>query len=489
MNTEKLLKQDELLSHYHALKGVYDEIITPSGLFHEEIAPVCHLLSSMSRNQFKLSQKIANTNFKQSGITFTVYSNTEGIEKIFPFDLMPRVIHHKDWSQIESGLKQRLKALNLFLKDIYTEQNIIKSNRIPKHMLEQSLGFEPRMKGFIPLGDIFIHVAGIDLVRNEDGEYLVLEDNLRTPSGVSYVLENRLIMKRLFSDVFGKAHIKSVDEYPIQLKKQLSSLVCDKIENPNIVLLTPGPFNSAYFEHCFLSKCIGCELVKGQDLFVHQNKVYLKTTQGPKQIHIIYRRIDDHFIDPDFFKKDSLLGIKGLVKAYLSGNVVLANAIGNGIADNKSLYPYVPDMIRFYLSEEPILNQIKTYHCSNKKEQEYILKNIKNLVIKEVSGSGGYGMLIGATASEREISYFKKLITKFPDKYIAQPIIELSTCPTFNGSQFVACRVDLRPFIITGKDQWVLPGGLTRVALNQGSYVVNSSQGGGSKDTWVLEST
>lgn len=477
----------QLLHNYCPLNGVFDEVFNMTGEFHNNIESVCNLLSQISHSKFKTCQKIANTNFKRSGITFTVYSNFEGTEKIFPFDLIPRMIRAAEWDHVDAGLKQRLQALNLFLKDIYTDQNILKANIIPRSIFNQSQGFETKIKGFVPKNGTYIHVAGVDLVRNQNGEYLVLEDNLRTPSGVSYVLENRFIMKRLFPDIFGKAKVRPVDEYPLQLKYQLASLMTDQVDEPNIVVMTPGSYNSAYFEHCFLAKRMGCELVKGQDLFVHQEKVYLKTTRGPKQIHVIYRRIDDDYIDPDFFDKNSMLGVKGLTKAYLRGNVVLANALGNGIADDKGLYPFVPDMIRFYLSEEPILNQIKTYHCSNQNDMSYILSNMEKLVIKEANGSGGYGMLIGAMASKQQIFDFKKIIKQHPDKYIAQPIVELSTCPTYDGKNFVPRRVDLRPFVITGKQQWVLPGGLTRVALNEGSYIVNSSQGGGSKDTWILE--
>lgn len=480
-------RSSQLLQGYNPLQGVFDEIFTQTGNFHPNIAAVCQLISQISRSKYKNYQFTANTNFKHSGITFTVYSEAEGTEKIFPFDLIPRIIHNDSWQHIDAGLKQRVTALNLFLKDIYTEQKIIKSKIIPQKLIEQSKGFEPKVKGFVPQDGIYIQIAGIDLIRDQQGEYLVLEDNLRTPSGVSYVLENRFIMKRLFPDVFSNTHIMPVDEYPLQLKQQLTSLALNLASEPNVVVLTPGSFNSAYFEHCFLAKCMGCELAKGQDLFVNDSKVYLRTTQGPKQVHVIYRRIDDEFLDPDFFNPESLLGVKGLMKAYLDGNVVIANAVGNGIADDKAIYPYVPDMIRFYLSEEPILKQIKTYHCGTKQDLSYVLANMKKMVIKEVNGSGGYGMLIGAMASQKEISKFKGFIQADPDKYIAQPIVELSTCPTFDGKNFSPRRVDFRPFIITGKKQWILPGGLTRVALTKGSYIVNSSQGGGSKDTWVLE--
>jgi len=480
-------QSQQLLHGYHPLQGVYDEVFADTEHFHPNIESVCKMLTRMSHNKFKNCQKIANTNFRRSGVTFTVYSDSEGTEKIFPFDLIPRIIHNQDWQKIDLGLKQRINALNMFLQDIYTDQRILKEKLIPEILVKKSPGYLSCLQGFVPNNGVFINIAGVDLVHDQNGEYLVLEDNLRTPSGVSYVLENRFIMKRLFPDIYSKAHVKPVDEYPIQLKNQLASLMIDKVDDPRVVVLTPGSYNSAYFEHCFLAKCMGCELVKGQDLFVNNDKVYLKTTQGPQRVDVIYRRIDDDFLDPDFFRKDSMLGVRGLMKAYLSGHVILANATGNGIADDKAIYPYVPKMINFYLNEEPIIKQIKTYHCADKQDLAYILSNMENLVIKESSGSGGYGMLVGSMATKEEISRFKALIQQCPEKYIAQPIIELSTCPTFDGTRFGPRRVDLRPFIVSGKQQWVLPGGLTRVALNEGSYIVNSSQGGGSKDTWVLD--
>ncbi len=480
-------KTNFLFSDYRSLPGVYDELFSSEGDFHAQISQVGSLISKISRNKFRTNMRIANSSFRRGGITFNVYSDKKNTEKIFPFDLIPRIITKAEWGKIDYGLKQRVTALNKFLYDIYHKQTILRSNIIPKHILGKLKGFDPRLRGISPPGGMYIHVAGIDLVKDQSGQFLVLEDNLRTPSGVSYVLENRIIMKRLFPEVFSEANVKPVDEYPIQLRRHLSSLVNKDISNPLAVVLTPGSFNSAYFEHCFLARKMGCEAVKGQDLFAHKKKIYLKTTKGPKQVHIIYRRIDDNFLDAKFFRSDSLLGIDYLMEAYKAGNVVIANAVGNGVADDKGIYPYVPDMIRYYLGEKPILSQIKTFHCSEKKELNHVLKNTEKFVIKQVDGSGGYGLLIGATASKKEITDFKTLIKSDPERYVAQPLVELSTCPTFNGKGFVARRIDFRPFIISGENQWVLPGGLTRVALVEGSYVVNSSQGGGSKDTWVLE--
>ena len=482
----QLIEENHLFSGYHSLPGVYDELFSSEGDFHPQVSQVGSLINQISRHKFRTNMRIANSSFKRGGVTFTVYSNKQSTEKIFPFDLIPRMITHAEWKKIDQGLKQRVAALNQFIYDVYHKQTIFRSGTLPKQLFHQLKSFDPRLCGITPPGGIYIHVAGIDLVKNESGQFLVLEDNLRTPSGVSYVLENRIIMKRLFPDVFSEAKVKPVDEYPIQLRRHLSALVSKNIMDPLAVVLTPGSFNSAYFEHCFLAKKMGCDVVKGQDLFVHKKKVYLKTTKGPKQVHVIYRRIDDNFLDPQFFRNDSMLGVDHLMEAYKAGNIVLANAVGNGVADDKGIYPYVPDMIKYYLGEEPILSQVKTFHCNKKKELNHILKNTEKFVIKQVDASGGYGLLIGATASKKEIADFKSLIKSSPEHYVAQPLVELSTCPTFNGKDFVARRVDFRPFILSGESQWVLPGGLTRVALVEGSYVVNSSQGGGSKDTWVI---
>jgi uncharacterized circularly permuted ATP-grasp superfamily protein len=448
-----------------------------------------------------------------------VYSDERGGERVFPFDLIPRVITADEWDRVERGLAQRVQALNLFLNDVYGKQAILQEDILPARLVLGSSGYLERLRGVTPPGGIYIHVAGIDLIRSPTGEFLVLEDNVRTPSGVSYVLENRGVMKRALPSVFKKLNVRSVDEYPTVLRDtllesapqavrgSLSSLSMPPLSMSSLppasqsghslhpgapdspvraVVLTPGPFNSAYFEHSFLAGRMGCDLAYASDLFVRDEKVYLKTTAGPQQIHVIYRRIDDAFLDPEFFRPDSLLGVAGLVSAYAAGNVTLANALGNGVADDKAVYPYVPDMIRFYLSEEPVLGQVTTYNLSRKADLDYALDHLKELVVKAVDGSGGYGMLMGPSASESEIAEFAAKLRENPRGYIAQPRVELSAAPTWCETDVAPRRVDLRPFVLTGKKTWVLPGGLCRVALKPNSYVVNSSQGGGSKDTWVL---
>jgi uncharacterized circularly permuted ATP-grasp superfamily protein len=477
----------QLFDDYQGLLGVYDEIFNKQGDIHPELRSALTPLLSISKNHFRNQQHLANTLFRRSGITFTVYSDERGTEKIFPFDLIPRVISASKWERLERGLCQRLLALNAFLHDIYHEKKIVKANLIPEEIIYSSKGYLREVEGISPPGNIYIHVAGIDLVKNQKGEFLVLEDNLRSPSGVSYVLENRFIMKRIFPEAFTKTRVKAVDEYPFRLYHALNSLR-SKSDNPGLtVVLTPGQYNSAYFEHSFLARKMGCYLVKGEDLWVDNKHVYLKTTHGAERVAVIYRRVDDEFLDPEVFNPESFLGVPGLMQAYSAGNVVVANAVGNGVADDKAIYPYVPNMIRFYLSEEPILEQIPTYGCANPKECEYVIKNIEKMVVKSVDLSGGYGMLFGAQSSKKQIQEFIQKIKANPRYYIAQPLIELSTCPTFLGKEITPCRVDLRPYVIMGRNPWALPGGLTRVALSKGSYVVNSSQGGGSKDTWVME--
>ncbi|MGB5415336.1 MAG: circularly permuted type 2 ATP-grasp protein, partial [Polyangiales bacterium] len=407
--------------------------------------------------------------------------------KIFPFDLIPRVIPGKDWVNIERGLIQRVTALNMFLTDLYDGQRILKEGRIPESMVLGTAGYLKELHGIRPREGVFVNIAGIDLIRGADGEFLVLEDNLRTPSGVSYVLENRGVMKRVFPGVFRRSRVRTVESYPARLGDALMSVSPRDPGESRVVVLTPGSYNSAYFEHSFLARQMGCDLVQGSDLFVHNERVYVKTTAGPQQVDVIYRRIDDDFLDPKVFREDSALGVPGLIGAYAAGNVTLANAPGNGVADNKAVYPFVPDMIRFYLDEEPILGQVQTYICMRPDDCQYVLENLGSLVVKAVDGCGGYGMLFGPRASRSEIDEFATKIRETPEGYIAQPVVELSTCPTWAEGEAAPRRVDLRPFVLTGKKSWVLPGGLTRVALKAGSYVVNSSQGGGSKDTWVLE--
>ncbi len=484
-----------LFADYRPRDGTYDEFFSGPGEPRPTIRQLVRALDRLGQREFQKRQELANSAFLNAGVTFSVYSDERGGERVFPFDLIPRVISAAEWDRVERGLAQRVQALNLFLKDVYGPQAILAEDILPARLVLGSSGYLERLRGVTPPGGVYIHVAGIDLIRSPSGEFLVLEDNVRTPSGVSYVLENRGVMKRALPNVFKKLNVRSVDEYPTVLRDTLlesapggpaKGSIAPPESPVRAVVLTPGPFNSAYFEHSFLAGRMGCELAYASDLFVHDEKVYLKTTAGPQQIHVIYRRIDDAFLDPRFFRPDSLLGVAGLVSAYAAGNVTLANALGNGVADDKAVYPYVPDMIRFYLSEEPILGQVQTYVLSRKQDLDYALEHLPELVVKAVDGSGGYGMLMGPSASASEIAEFAAKLRENPRGYIAQPRIELSAAPTWCDTELAARRVDLRPFVLTGKKVWVLPGGLCRVALRPNSYVVNSSQGGGSKDTWVL---
>ena len=478
-----------LLAAYKPLSGTWDEYFREQGKPRRGLTSLVRLLDELGTSEFRLRQKLADEAFMLGGITFSVYSDNQGVEKIFPFDLIPRAVSAMDWKKVERGLIQRIQALNMFLKDIYSDKKILADKRIPEYIVKNSQGYCKKVEGITPRGGVYVHVAGIDLVKGPDGEFVVLEDNLRTPSGVSYVLENRAIMKRVFPRVFARAKVKSVEEYPYWLKDALVELSPVAPEQTRVVVLTPGPYNSAYFEHSFLARRMGCELVQGSDLFVHDKKVYVKTTKGPSRVHVIYRRIDDDFIDPKAFRKDSVLGVPGIFEAYAAGNVTLANAIGNGVADDKAVYPFVPDMIRYYLDEEPIIGQVETYICARDNELSHVLDNLDRLVVKSVDASGGYGMLIGPNSSKSQIAEFREKVKDNPRGYIAQPLVELSTCPTWTKTGTAPRRVDLRPYIICGQHTRVLPGGLTRVALAANSYVVNSSQGGGSKDTWILEET
>jgi uncharacterized circularly permuted ATP-grasp superfamily protein len=398
------------------------------------------------------------------------------------------VIAAERWQRTERGLEQRIRALNAFLSDVYGDQRILAEGVIPSDLVLGAKGYVAAMRGVRPPGGIHVHIAGIDLIQGPDGEFIVLEDNARTPSGVSYVLENRMVMKKVFPRVFSLSDVRSVEEYPLRLVEALASVGPAPDSEEGTAVLTPGPFNSAYFEHSFLARRMGVPLVEGRDLFVEDDCLYAKTTLGPRRIDVLYRRIDDPFLDPEAFRKDSVLGVPGLVRAYAKGNLALANAIGNGVADDKGIYPFVPDMIRFYLAEEPILGQVPTYVCARDEDRRYVVEHIDELVVKSVNEAGGYGMLIGPQASRRERAEFREKIEADPRNFIAQPRIELSTCPTWTPKGVGPRRVDLRPYVLTGSHgSWVLPGGLTRVALVEGSYVVNSSQGGGSKDTWVLQ--
>jgi uncharacterized circularly permuted ATP-grasp superfamily protein len=423
------------------------------------------------------------------GITFTVYNESEGtIDRAWPFDIIPRIIDKKEWVSIEAGLKQRVKALNLFIDDLYHEQKIIKDNIFPGELLKESKNFLPQCVGVNPPLGVWAHICGSDLVRDNDGTVYVLEDNLRVPSGVSYMLENRQVMKRVFPDMFEQHDILPVDDYPSQLYDMLASLSPRDIKQPEIVVLTPGVYNSAYFEHAYLAQQMGAELVIGSDLVVDKdNVVYMRNIEGLTRVDVIYRRIDDLFLDPEVFNPDSTLGVPGLMRAWKAGNVALANAPGAGVADDKVVYAYVPDMIRYYLKEEPILPNVPTYKCVDKEERQYVIDNIDKMVVKPANESGGYGMLIGPHSTRKECDKFVRLIRRDPRNYVAQPMLILSTAPTLVGNRVEPRHLDLRPFILSGKKTYVTTGGLTRVALRKGSTVVNSSQGGGSKDTWVVD--
>jgi uncharacterized circularly permuted ATP-grasp superfamily protein len=476
----------DLFDGYTGLAGTFDELFDPDGRPRREAARVVSLLGSMGPADFRARKRISDLMFRDAGVTFSVYSDGRGVERIFPFDPIPRVIDARAWARLARGLEQRLRALNLYLADIYGRQRILAEKVIPRAMVEASKGYLPQMRGVKPPGGVYVHVAGIDLIRGADGEFVVLEDNLRTPSGISYVLENRAVMKRVYPHIFRKASVQPVDEYPTRLREALESLAPAGRDTPRTVVLTPGPYNSAYFEHCFLARRMGVELVEARDLVVCDDRVYVKTTRGLARVHVIYRRIDDAFVDPEVFRADSLLGVPGLVRAYRAGTVTLANAIGNGAADDKAIYPFVHDMIRFYLDEEPVLQQVGTWICDRPDECSYVLANLRSLVVKSVDEAGGYGMLMGPQATKKELETFARKIRAHPRGFIAQPRIELSTCPTMIGNAVRPRRVDFRPYVVTGKSTWIVPGGLTRTALRRGSYVVNSSQGGGSKDTWVL---
>ncbi|MES1206420.1 MAG: circularly permuted type 2 ATP-grasp protein, partial [Pseudomonadota bacterium] len=437
---------------------------------------------------FARCQALAELSLAQRGVTFSVYSDSRGTEKVMPVCLVPRVIGAGEWAQMEKGLVQRLTTLQLFLDDLYGEQAVLADRVIPTELLLGSKHYLPQLRGMKPPGGVRIHIAGIDLIRSPDGVLRVLEDNLRTPSGVSYVIENRLITKRVFPTAMDRIGVRRVDDYPIQLVETLRSVSPEDPDKSTIVVLTPGPFNSAYFEHSFLARSMGIELVEASDLFVHGDEVFVRTTQGPRRVHVIYRRTDDAYIDPEFFRPDSLLGVPGLMRAWAAGRVTLANAPGNGVADDKAIYPFVPDLVRYYLGEDPILQQVPTHVCARRDDCAYVLEHLPELVVKAVDEAGGYGMLMGPEASAAELDMFRDRIRSDPRRYIAQGRVELSTSPTWiaDSRRVEPRRIDLRPFILTGKQRsWVLPGGLTRVALRAGSYVVNSSQGGGSKDTWV----
>ena len=429
----------------------------------------------------------ADIAFRRVGITFAVYGEEAGKERLIPFDVIPRIIPATEWHTLQAGLRQRVKALNAFLNDIYHTQDILRANRIPREQIIHNAQFRPEMIGVNVPAAIYAHITGVDLVRAGEGEFYVLEDNLRVPSGVSYMIEDRKMMMRLFPELFSQHKIAPVQHYPDMLLENLRTVAPAGVDNPTVVLLTPGAYNSAYFEHTFLAQQMGVELVEGRDLFVDNEMVYMRTTRGPQRVDVIYRRLDDDFLDPQVFRKDSMLGVPGLLSAYRAGRVTLANAIGTGVADDKSIYPYVPEMIRFYLGEEPLLNNVPTWMLRKPDDLKYVLDHLPDLVVKEVHGAGGYGMLVGPASTRAEIEAFRARIVAAPEKYIAQPTLALSTCPTYVESGIAPRHLDLRPFVLSGKQIDMVPGGLTRVALREGSLVVNSSQGGGTKDTWVLE--
>ncbi len=443
-------------------------------------------LSKIPLDKLNKMQEFSSEFFMKQGVTFTVYNNEKGVERIFPFDIIPRIIHDKEWKIIESAIIQRIKALNYFLKDIYHEQFIIKDRIIPAELIAYHPNFLREMRNLSVPEDIYTHISGVDLIRNSDGKFYVLEDNLRTPSGVSYMLENREITRRLYPNLLPQQNVRQVSNYPQILYNQLTTL--SQKPNPVIVLLTPGLYNSAYYEHTALARLMGVELVEGSDLVLDNHYVYMKTAGGLKKIDIIYRRVDDDFLDPLTFNSRSVLGLAGIMESYRQGNVVIVNAPGTGIADDKAIYIYVPEMIQYYLNEDPILDNIKTYQLSKPDEKAYVLENIDQLVVKKTDGSGGYGMLMGTSATEEEIEEYIQKIEIKPENFIAQPTLSLSTTPCIIDNQLTPRCVDLRPFAVYGsKGIKVCPGGLSRVALKKGSLVVNSSQGGGSKDTWVIK--
>jgi len=464
----------------------YDELIAADGTPRPGVQLLVDKIESLPKGDLTLKQKEAEALLLKMGITFNVYGQDEGTEKIFPFDIIPRIIPSEDWQQIESGLKQRIFALNEFLQDIYNDKKILKDKVVPEDLILSSKTYRKECEGFTPPRKIWCHVTGTDLIRDRDGCFYVLEDNLRCPSGVSYVLENRQVLKRTFPHVFERSRVHAVDEYAGKLLEMLEYLTPEGVQSPTVGVLTPGIYNSAYFEHSFLSQQMGVELVEGQDLIVSDGWVHMLTTKGPKRIDVLYRRIDDDFIDPKVFRPDSMLGVPGLIEVYKAGRIAMANAPGTGVADDKVVYAYVPKIIKYYTGEDAILPNVPTYICREDTDRAYVLSHLDELVVKAANESGGYGMLVGPHSTTEEQQLFAEKIKEDPRNYIAQPTISLSRVPTIIGSRLEGRHVDLRPYVIYGEDIYVQPGGLTRVALKKGSLVVNSSQGGGSKDTWVL---
>jgi len=481
---------EELFADYPLLPGTWDELFSAPGQVRPEFRTAAAAFAGRGRAELAVAQAQAERALLSQGVTFSVYSDDRGTEKIFPVCLVPRIVAGEEWARLERGLVQRVRAVEAFLDDVYGAQRILKKKVVPPELVLGAKGYEPKLVGVRPPGGVRLHVTGIDLIRDPQGVFRVLEDNLRCPSGVSYVLENRLLSKRILPDALDRARVQRVDQYPAKLAAALRSVAPGDPDRASVVVLTPGPFNSAYFEHSFLARTMGLELVQAPDLFVDGDEVFLKTTRGPRRVHVIYRRTDDAFLDPEFFRPDSMLGVRGLVRAWAAGKVAIANAPGNGVADDKAVCALVPDMVRYYLAEEPLLEQVPTYLCCRPEEHAYVKDRLAELVVKAVDEAGGYGMLMGPQASQAEREEFRRRIDADPRRYIAQHRVELSACPTWDAEaqRVLPRRVDLRPYVVSGADgPWVLPGGLTRVALRPGSYVVNSSQGGGSKDTWVLK--
>ena len=466
----------------------FDEMISSPGYPRKSSRRLAGYLSSLTHEELLEKKTASELAIKTMGVSFTVYSDAGNIDREWPFDIIPRIIAAKEWDQTSAGLQQRLRAINLFINDIYNDQKIFKDKVVPRELIFESTNFRKECLGIKPRFGVWAHICGTDLIKGDSGEFLVLEDNLRVPSGVSYMLENRRVTKRVFPELFDHDYnIRPVTEYPAQLLETLSAISPRKVKHPEVVVLTPGVYNSAYFEHSFLAQRMGAELVEGGDLVVEDEKVYMKTIDGLSQVDVIYRRIDDQFIDPTVFNKDSMLGVPGLFNAWVKGNVALANAPGAGVADDKIIYTYVPKIIKYYLDEDPILPNVESYMCIDKAQRDHVLKNLDKLVVKPANESGGYGMLIGPQASKKELAEFARRINADPRNYMAQPLISLSTVPILSDRVVEPRHVDLRPFVLQADKSYVTAGGLTRVAMVKGSYIVNSSQGGGSKDTWIVD--
>jgi uncharacterized circularly permuted ATP-grasp superfamily protein len=476
------------LADHRVHQAYWDELIGPDGRPRAAAAPLMELLDGLGVAELQARQDAADLDILAMGVTFTVYSDGRGIDRAWPFDVIPRVIDAAEWRRIEAGLTQRLAALNRFIDDVYNEQNVVTDGVFPAELLADAANFRPECRGVHPRFGVWAHISGSDLVRDRDGTVYVLEDNLRVPSGVSYLLENRLVSKRAFADLFAHQSIQPVDDYPDQLFRLLASLAADGVADPTVAVLTPGIYNSAYFEHSFLAQRMGVPLVEGRDLFVGpDDRLYMRTVAGPQEVHVVYRRVDDLYLDPDELHPDSTLGVRGLMRAWRAGHVAIANAPGAGVADDKVVYAWVPDLIRYYLDEEPILPNVPTYRCLYEAERRHVLDHLRELVLKPANESGGHGLVIGDRASEDDLAQVARAVEADPRRWVAQPILALSTAPTLCDGAIESRHLDLRPFVLTGRTSYVTRGGLTRVALRRGSLVVNSSQGGGSKDTWVVE--